>query len=135
MNYYRQLDSGPEYVQRIVRDRENRCKDRKLQSRVLVEIPTGESNAISLKDLARKTDVSERDVRQIVQDLRDHNEIILSNTHGYYRHSSIEELERYYDATRGTALTYLRRLKPVRLEIKRVREGQEDADNTLLPTL
>jgi biotin operon repressor len=87
-------------------------------------IPQGEANAISRKNLTALTGLSDRVVRERIEQARHNGEIICAATHGgYFRPDTIDDIERAYwqDYTRAKAI--LHRLKPMRHILKR--EGRE----------
>lgn len=87
-------------------------------------IPQGEANAISRRDLAAATGLSDRGMRECIEQARHNGEIICAATHGgYFRPDTIDDIERAYwqDYTRAKAI--LHRLKTMRHILKR--EGRE----------
>ena len=87
-------------------------------------IPQGEANAISRKDLAAATGLSDRVMRECSEQARHNGSLICSARQGgYYQPDSVDDIERAYwqDYTRAKAI--LHRLKPMRHILKR--EGRE----------
>ena len=58
---------------------------------VLCCLKTGKKNAISMRAIARKTELSERNVRKAVESLRRAGECIVSDASGYYLPETREE--------------------------------------------
>ena len=65
----------------------------------ILRFHTGESNAISAKQLARDLGFSEKDTRQVrttIRELRRLGEPVLASTDGYFLPNSYDEADRWY---------------------------------------
>ena len=69
---------------------------------------------ISLKDLSAVIGHPKSITKRIIKDMRIEGEIIASDSNGYYIPASVDELIRYYRASRKRAMTALRSVKAVR---------------------
>ena len=83
-------------------------------------IPHGEANAISRKELVEKTGLTDRAMRESIEQARHRGKLICSSTKGgYYQPENIEEIERMYWADKHRALSILHRMKTMRYLLKR----------------
>ena len=91
---------------------------------ILSFIPHGEANAISRKDLAAATGLSDRGMRECIEQGR-HNGILICSARqgGYYQPDSVDDIERAYWQDYARAKAILHRLKTMRHILKR--EGRK----------
>lgn len=91
---------------------------------ILSFIPHGEANAISRTDLAAATGLSDRGMRECIEQARHKGELICSARQGgYYQPESTDDIERAYWQDYIRAKSILHRLKTMRRILKR--EGRE----------
>lgn len=84
-------------------------------TQVFLMIPVGKKNAIPMKRLADLLDIDDRELRQIVQELRMSGSVICGCTKGYFRPSdNMQEVFGFYKYHRQRAMTNLRSLKATR---------------------
>lgn len=92
--------------------------ERSLYYRMLIIIPVGIENAISMRDLANVLGIAPRDVREFVLNANRHGLVIGStcaeNGGGYFIPANIDELKSAYREKRGRALTTLSGVKQMR---------------------
>lgn len=86
---------------------------------ILQLIPNGAENAISRKDLAEKLGMSDRMMREAIEQLRHNGHLICSKaTGGYYQPDNIEDIEEQYRREMKRAKAILHRLTPMRHVLK-----------------
>ena len=87
-------------------------------------LSVGRENRVSAADLRRATGLSARGLRNQIRKERREGALIMSDTKqgGFWlsEPDDSEELERYYNRIRGTALDALQTLKPIRKRLKGV---------------
>lgn len=83
---------------------------------VKLELGTGKERARTGKWISALTGINERDVRQLIEDLRADGELIINDQDGagYYIADSLDDVERQYRRDYGRAMALLSRLKPMR---------------------
>ena len=83
-------------------------------------IPFGRENAIKREDLASKLGLSDRVMRNAIEDARREGLFILNaqDGRGYFRTTDLAELKRQYDSDTARALSILARRKPIRDALK-----------------
>lgn len=86
---------------------------------VLAQIPFGKDKAISREDLAARTGLRDRQVREAIETLR-RTYVIINDQDGkgYYRSYELDDISRAYYQERARALAVLRRLRPLRRLLK-----------------
>ena len=86
---------------------------------ILMMIPSGRANAISMRLLASLAGISERELRRTLASARiNENEIICTCDEGYFYPETLEECRDYYKARYTAAMSTLKQLKPVRKKLK-----------------
>lgn len=86
---------------------------------LLMMIPSGKANAISMRLLASLAGISERELRRTLASARiNENEIICTCDSGYFVPETLEECRDYYKMRYSSAMTTLREIKPVRKKLK-----------------
>lgn len=86
---------------------------------VISMIPFGRENAIPRAELANLARMTDRQVRKCIEAARsDGHYIVASPEGGYYQTQDINEIEYQYRIDRARALAVLKRLKPMRRELK-----------------
>lgn len=89
---------------------------------VLCCLKTGKNNAISMRAIARKTELSERNVRKAVESLRRAGECIVSDASGYYLPETREEVARYIRRIERTAKSHFYTLRTARHALEEFEE-------------
>jgi biotin operon repressor len=98
--------------------------ERRVNMDILSFIPSGEANAISRKDLAAATGLSDRGMRECIEQARHNGSLICSARQGgYYQPDSVDDIERAYWQDYARAKAILHRLKTMRHILKR--EGRK----------
>ena len=89
----------------------------------------GRSHAVSRKSLATMTGLSDRQVRDMIEQARANGALICNDQdgHGYYLAETYDEIQRQYSRDYARAISLLVRLKPFR-EALTVMEGQLGID-------
>lgn len=82
-------------------------------------IPKGKKNAISLKELSAITGINTREIKRIIQRLRDDGEVILSAASGGYFYPTedgqgLEDIDRYITMMEQQAKSRFVRIKSAR---------------------
>lgn len=91
---------------------------------ILQLIPNGAENAISRKDLAEKLGMSDRVMREAIEQLRHKGHLICTKpTGGYYQPESLDDIEKMYRMEMRRAKAILHRLTPLRRVLKE--DGRE----------
>lgn len=86
---------------------------------ILQLIPNGAENAISRKDLAEKLGLSDRVMREAIEQLRHNGHLICSKpTGGYFQPTNIEDIEKMYRTEMKRAKAILHRCTPLRQALK-----------------
>ena len=83
----------------------------------ILRFHTGESNAISAKQLARDLGFSEKDtrtVRTIIRELRRLGEPVLASTDGYFLPNSYDEADRFCDKLKAHAIEEITTRRDIR---------------------
>lgn len=88
---------------------------------LLENIPFGEQNAVSMRELAVFFGITERELRERIFEARKEGCLILGGVNGYFRPGTLEEVERYYHST-------LSRLKSAVAVLKPLQAVLEDAE-------
>lgn len=88
--------------------------------RLISAIPFGRENAIDRFALQERMGISDRKVRQLIEDARNAGLFIINNSdgRGYYQTTDLDEMERSYRSDRKRALSILRRQKALRRTLK-----------------
>lgn len=88
--------------------------------RLLRAIPYGHENAVTRSKLVWLLDMSDRKVRELIEQARRQGEIIINRQdgNGYYRSDDIDEMERQYRQDTSRALSILARRKTLRRRLK-----------------
>lgn len=89
-----------------------------MKERLITEFIPDSPGRISMSQLAKILDTSDREVRQIVLTERLNGGLIGSDRDGYFIPVTTEELKAYYIAARSRAITCLRSLKTTRRRLK-----------------
>lgn len=74
----------------------------------------GKENAVNAPDLARKLDISRRQVSRAAHEARKAGFLVASCNHGYYIPKNREELQEFYSRSRRQAVSFLAVLKTAR---------------------
>lgn len=87
---------------------------------VLCQLKIGKANAISRNSIATNLDVSDRKVRQAIEDLRNDGHFITNagDGKGYYIAEDIDDIKLYYYTEFNRAMAILKRLKFARKMLK-----------------
>lgn len=96
-------------------------RSKKMSAEALAEyIPYDKENAITRRDLARRVDMNDRIVRELIEQARREGEFICNDQdgQGYYRTDDLDILERQYRQDRKRALSILARQKHLRKYLK-----------------
>ena len=83
----------------------------------ILRFHTGESNAISAKQLARDLGFSEKDTRQvrtIIRELRRLGEPVLASTDGYFLPNSYDEADKFCDKLKAHAIEEITTRRDIR---------------------
>ena len=83
-------------------------------------LKTGADNAISRKELVKLLGVSDRVVREVLAEVIEEGEVIISNTKtgGYYYPESVEECERYIKMLNSYIISFAIRKRNLELWVK-----------------
>lgn len=83
-------------------------------------IPFGRENAVTRQALCTRTGLSDRKVREQIEQARRDGCIIINNQDGkgYYRTDNLDEIERQYRQNKRRALSVLSQQKHLRLRLK-----------------
>lgn len=83
-------------------------------------IPFGRENAKTREHLSKETGLSDRNVREAIEQARAQGHIIINNQDGkgYYQSNNIEEINQQYWQIRHRALSILRQQKHLRKILK-----------------
>lgn len=83
-------------------------------------IPVGRENAVTRAELACRMGLSDRQMRQAVEDARAEGVIILNRQDGggYYQTDDLDDMMRQYRQDTARALAILKRRKPLRDKLK-----------------
>lgn len=84
---------------------------------ILMLIPTGRENAISMKLLAELTGMNCRELRRAICKARINGTVICASDDGYFCPESSDELRDYYKSRYTAAMTTLRELKAARRQL------------------
>lgn len=91
---------------------------------ILSVLRTGKDNYTSTEYLEHITGLSKRDVRRVVEDLRRHGAVIISDNSGYYLPENADELARFVRKEEKRAKSVLYTLKSARQLLKKWRGGK-----------
>ena len=96
------------------------------------KIPSGQANAVTRAELARLTQLPDRQLRELLEIARDKGHLICNDQdgRGYYLAETIDEIESQYRRDHTRALSILKRLKPFRRALSqagRIRPKREAA--------
>lgn len=85
-----------------------------------INIPKGKEYAINRRTLCTLTGMTDRKVRQFIQNARDEGVMIVNDmdSNGYYISDDLGEIERQYKRDKSRALAILKRLKNMRKILK-----------------
>ena len=112
----------PSWCQEVLGEFEEAEEEEELSPmtlKVLEQIPFGKKHAITRMGLRFRTGLSDRQVRNIIEELRRTYVIINdSDGNGYYRSYDLDDIERNYRQERARALSILRRLRVMRTLLK-----------------
>lgn len=88
--------------------------------RLIATIPYGRENAVDRFVLSERMGLSDRKVRQLIEDARNASLFIINNSdgRGYYQTTDLDEMERSYRQDRSRALSILKRQKALRRTLK-----------------
>lgn len=88
--------------------------------RLIAAIPYGKENAVDRFALSERMGLSDRKVRQLIEDARNAGLFIINNSdgRGYYQTTDLDEMVRNYRQERARALSTLKRLNPMRRALK-----------------
>lgn len=88
--------------------------------RLIAAVPYGKENAVDRFALSERMGLSDRKVRQLIEDARNAGLFIINNSdgRGYYQTTDLDEMVRNYRQERARALSTLKRLKPMRRALK-----------------
>lgn len=75
----------------------------RLEEKVISSIGTGEENGVSLAELMNITGLRNRPLRKLIEYLRRKGVVICSNSHGYFKPSTLVELKCYIMQERARA--------------------------------
>lgn len=82
-------------------------------------IPTGRENAVHARVLKQKWGLkSERDVRLVIQKLRESGVLIATDANGYYMTEDPEDLLRFYRTQKAKAIGLLKSISATRRFLK-----------------
>lgn len=82
-------------------------------------IPTGRENAVHARVLKQKWGLKdEREVRLIIQKLREDGVLIATNANGYYMTDDPDDLLRFYRTQRAKAIGLLKSISATRRYLK-----------------
>lgn len=98
---------------------------------ILQTIGTGEENAVHLSELVKLTQLSERDTRRVIEQLRRNGVLICSNECGYFKPNTSDELRRYVRQEQARTRSIYRRTAPARKQL-RAWEEQENFEGASL---
>lgn len=90
-----------------------------IHARIYDSLNIGEENAIHAADLARKFDISTRQLREEVERERAEGALICSSGKGYFRAKNREEIKATYEVLRKRAINTLATIKPFSDFLKR----------------
>lgn len=86
-------------------------------------IPTGEREAVSMSHLARTLAVSQRELRRSIEQARRAGNLICSSEKGYFIPETLDELKAYAHRTRERARTNRACLAPFLRRIRQAERG------------
>lgn len=94
-------------------------------------IPHGAENAVSMKAFASISNLSLRDARRVIYEMRCSGALICSGTDvfgnsGYYQPVSIAEVERYVAFQEHRIIAAARAVRSARLFLRQHKEGDSD---------
>lgn len=79
--------------------------------KILASLRIGEDNAVSLSEECRISGLDERSTRRLIEDMRQHGQVICSSPKGYFFPANKFELRRYVLSERSRANSILWTLK------------------------
>ena len=95
--------------------------------KIFATIPEGESNGIHMKELSARLGMTDREVRQLILDLRKAGYLIAASVNGYFKPTTRGEIRRFYNQRKAAALSTLESLKAAHEALKAL-EGQVTLD-------
>ena len=95
-------------------------------SKILDYIGIGRDNAVPRKELARRMDLPDRTVRNMIEEARRQGHLIINDQTGagYYIGCDLEELKRQHKTNHRRAMSILVQQKHLRRRIKELEEQQ-----------
>lgn len=93
-------------------------------------IPTGRENAVTMEDLKSITGMSDRAVRNEIQEINETGEIIICREHkkGYFIPETPEEAERYIRYSQSYLVTLARKDRAMKRAKDKMFSGQMELD-------
>ncbi len=85
---------------------------------LMARIPHGSGKAVAMSTLAADMHTTQRELRKLVQDARQHGHVIAGDRHGYYRPETLPEYKKCYLQTRHRALGTMSYLKAIQEEMQ-----------------
>lgn len=96
----------------------HRSEDYKLSAHItealIASLPTGEENAVSMRDLAVRFGTDERAIRKAIHEARESGVIICSGNSGYWIPDTEYQLVSFYRLAHSRAMSTLNSLKATR---------------------
>ena len=99
---------------------------------IMNAIGKGEQEAVHLAKIVQLSELSDRDARRVIEDLRKRGVVICSNEHGYFKPATLSELQSYCRQEQARTLSIYKRTASARKLLKKWREQQEFEKETLL---
>ncbi len=78
--------------------------------KILASLRAGEDNAVSLSEECKISGLDDRSTRRLIEDMRQHGQVICSSPKGYFRPANKFELQRYILCERSRANSILQTL-------------------------
>lgn len=85
---------------------------------ISANIPKGKENAISRTSLFNRTAISDRKIREGIEELRSQGHMICNVGNGYYYAEDLDDVFRQYQRDTAQAMSILIRRKPMREKLK-----------------
>ena len=83
-------------------------------------LPLGQANAVSMYDLSNLLNITDREVRKVIFDLRCKGMVIAGDNNGYYIPNGLNELKAYYKLALSRGKATIRSIKAAKREIERL---------------
>ena len=99
--------------------------NREIRNHLISSIPEGAENAISMKNLAKRLDIGQRELRRLVMIARIEGNIILSNDDGYFTSHDRKDIRRYYQRIQNRQRSTAEALSAIRRELKKAEDDSE----------